>query len=130
MYSQLVGLLRGKCQICLVQGENSLPDGLTRTTLVVQDVVGHRQALAAARLGRQYRLGLFPSDAIAAAGTLDLRRFVHIDHQYPIGEGSEPVFHQQGDDQQAVGGAGCRTLAQHLGADEGMEQGIEPLLGL
>ena len=94
-----------------------------------EHVIGHRQTLAAARLGCQYGLGLLSADSVPAAGSLDLGRLIHVDDQYSIGQFGKPVFHQQGHHQKTVGGTDCRALAQHLAANDRMEKGIEPGLG-
>ncbi len=89
-----------------------------------------RRGQARARLACESRIsaGLLNRTAIARLQTLYLQRFVRVDHQHAINAFVRaPALHEQGYCHDHVRGLRLRGLAFHLGADQGMEDGIEGL---
>ncbi len=95
---------------------------------VQKHVVRHLQACGAAGLRGENCAGLIFRAAITRSEPLYLQRFVRIDNQHAIHALSGvAALHEQGYGHHHVRSLRLRGLAFHLGADQGMQDGIQRL---
>jgi hypothetical protein len=76
-----------------VQAGNIRCDGI-RSAHVFNNIIRNGKALLARGLGGKNMFSMFAADPIAKHRARDLRLFWHIDDQYAIGFGGQPVFDQ------------------------------------
>ena len=104
-------------------------DGLTQFrdgSGVQKHVVRGGQTCGAAGLRGENRTGMLFGAAIARSDPLYLQRFVRIDNQDAIHSLSRAAaFHEQGYGHDHVWALRLYSLAFHIGADQGVEDGIK-----
>jgi hypothetical protein len=117
-------LLR-ELSIALVEPIDSVAQLLDGARIMKNVVRGGRPSVAA-RLSRENGARLLWCTAVACCQALDLHRFIHIDEQDAIDAVSRrTALNEQRNRQDDIRAGRRRDLALHVGADQGMQNGIQ-----